>query len=377
MELTYLYFLPVTIVVAWIVAFIAAGRYRLPGDRIFLAFLTAGGMTLFVTQHLMQSVCYDNLYFAFMGLELLFEMSICPLLFIYMRSVARDARWHNGYLWLFAPAVLLCMDVFVFHLINVSNHCYFVTIATMETVLTAMSIYYLVRYQRHSEDFFANIEDSSSDKMRNVLVSAIILMLSMIVVSGLYKYISDIKGFLLIRSLWFSVVVWMIASNAYKIKTILPPLIEKMGELDEETTRNDDTEDLSSVETDEALAKKIASWIEQPDKPYCKEGLTIVDMAEQIDDDPRAISAYIKSALPDSPNRKNFSHWINTLRIEEAKRLLRTYPDYKINYISTLCGYPTQSTFSRAFQQIVGQSPRSYRETQVLRKAPMAGLYLL
>jgi len=58
----------------------------------------------------------------------------------------------------------------------------------------------------------------------------------------------------------------------------------------------------------------------------------------------------------------NFKTWINTLRIEEAKRLLHEDPNSKYIYIANLCGYPDLPTFSKVFRSIEGMTPHDYRQ---------------
>jgi AraC-like DNA-binding protein len=46
-----------------------------------------------------------------------------------------------------------------------------------------------------------------------------------------------------------------------------------------------------------------------------------------------------------------FREWINQLRIEEAKNLLRQYPDKTINEIAQLTGFSDKSNFIRLFRK--------------------------
>lgn len=60
--------------------------------------------------------------------------------------------------------------------------------------------------------------------------------------------------------------------------------------------------------------------------------------------------------------RMSFSHYINKLRIEEARRILSDPTDgTPIKAISSMVGFNSLSTFYTAFQSIIGMSPSSYR----------------
>lgn len=58
----------------------------------------------------------------------------------------------------------------------------------------------------------------------------------------------------------------------------------------------------------------------------------------------------------------NFSHYINTYRIEFVKKLLKETNLEKVTlmYIYTEAGFKNQSTFNRAFKQIEGITPSDY-----------------
>jgi AraC-like DNA-binding protein/ligand-binding sensor protein len=57
-----------------------------------------------------------------------------------------------------------------------------------------------------------------------------------------------------------------------------------------------------------------------------------------------------------------FTAWLNKLRVERAKLLLRT-TDTALVEIAVLLGYDDQSYFTKVFKKLVGQSPGRYRES--------------
>ncbi|MEW6654945.1 MAG: helix-turn-helix transcriptional regulator [Bacteroidota bacterium] len=56
-------------------------------------------------------------------------------------------------------------------------------------------------------------------------------------------------------------------------------------------------------------------------------------------------------------------NFLTTLRIEEAKRLLRS-TDLSINYIAEKVGYPNVTNFYRHFQRQVGMTPAAFRKQE-------------
>ena len=70
------------------------------------------------------------------------------------------------------------------------------------------------------------------------------------------------------------------------------------------------------------------------------------------------------SKLINSYSDYNFSDFINSLRVKQAKRFLSddTFSDYTIVAIGLECGFNSKSTFYSAFKKFTSETPTSYRE---------------
>ena len=61
-------------------------------------------------------------------------------------------------------------------------------------------------------------------------------------------------------------------------------------------------------------------------------------------------------------SRKSVLTWRKELRIWEARELLRFFPDLPISVIGEMVGIDDKTNFKRQFLQIVGTTPRDWRE---------------
>lgn len=56
-----------------------------------------------------------------------------------------------------------------------------------------------------------------------------------------------------------------------------------------------------------------------------------------------------------------FVNYINTLRVEEAKRLIRENKNERLEDIALMCGFASASTFTKTFKAITGVTPHMWR----------------
>ncbi len=105
------------------------------------------------------------------------------------------------------------------------------------------------------------------------------------------------------------------------------------------------------------LGKKLDKLMKE--KLYLKTKLTIDEVAEKLETNSKYLSQMINES-----QQKNFYTYINTFRIEEAKRLLKEnqHQKYSIQGIARIAGFSSKSSFNEAFRRIVGMTPSEYLE---------------
>ncbi len=95
---------------------------------------------------------------------------------------------------------------------------------------------------------------------------------------------------------------------------------------------------------------------------YCSENfkndISIESLAKSI-----GISQKYSSSVISSRLGQNFREYINTLRMFEATKLLKS-TEHPITYIALEVGYKNQSTFNRVFLDRYGVTPSEYRKSK-------------
>lgn len=113
-------------------------------------------------------------------------------------------------------------------------------------------------------------------------------------------------------------------------------------------------------ETDLAEASIVCSvhrWEKREDKPFLKDGVLLADVASELGITDMQLSFILNHSL-----NVNFNTWINNLRIEESKRMLKDCPERSVKEIAYSAGFPELATFSKVFKKVTGESPSSYRK---------------
>ena len=134
----------------------------------------------------------------------------------------------------------------------------------------------------------------------------------------------------------------------------------------EEVNRNDEQEAIIKKEKDSSTQKKtqvgsyqevlkprVAAWIKS--KRYAQEQFTIEELATFLGTNKYYLSKYIKDTYD-----VNFSTWVATLRINEAKRIMQEEPNKLLEEVAYSVGFSSLSYFSKVFTKLEGVSPSAW-----------------
>ena len=120
---------------------------------------------------------------------------------------------------------------------------------------------------------------------------------------------------------------------------------------------------LSETESDRILS--ALNGFMAAEKPYLVPGLSLGELAKKLGFAPRALSQVINSRLG-----KNFLDFVNSHRVEEARRLLATarLNSKSILEVAFASGFNSKSVFNKAFKKHAGMPPKDFKD-----KAEIAG----
>ena len=133
--------------------------------------------------------------------------------------------------------------------------------------------------------------------------------------------------------------------------------IDTTPDLDDAAEDDPSDDDSEPVVYNEALALLFErlDTLMNSQRLYLNSELKLSDVSEILKASKRSISDCVKSTKGNS-----FSQYLNNLRIEHAKQLLRDNPNIKSTILSTASGFANETSFFRNFKSVTGMTPREW-----------------
>ncbi len=346
--------------------------------------LAYNGVSL-LKQFLLPLVCYVHLHL------------VSSALFSLVRSshvLQKKIRW------LLVPVFVLCIVYSAFYLAENGFHLCYSCYASFceEYVANTLSfiLYMLIlielffysafivrqswRYKEEIDDFFAGNKEEKINSLLNIVycfIAYFFISTINFMFAGFDE--SDYSYYANMALTWVSTVLFVLSSvrilNSSRFYYSVEPAFAWKDEEEndalplsdntvveaEETnsgvfgeeSNDDNRQDANSQRSMETVIKE---WIALPSKPYLRESLTLAIAARQMNIHTRLLSSFLNSIY-----HMNFNSWINSLRVEEVKRMIDEEPHQTLLSIALRTGFTDASAMSRVFKKFVGVSPSEYR----------------
>jgi AraC-like DNA-binding protein len=120
-------------------------------------------------------------------------------------------------------------------------------------------------------------------------------------------------------------------------------------------------EDITLIEEkrdEDNLISLISTWERDKAKPYLRDDISIVSVADEIGIVPRQLSWYLNSV-----KKINFNIWINRFKIDEVKRLIESDKNLAIKDITYKVGFSSPERLSKIFKGVTGMTATEYKNS--------------
>ena len=148
----------------------------------------------------------------------------------------------------------------------------------------------------------------------------------------------------------------------------ITPKVELLGELADQ--RDEAAAKANNADTTEGSHHLSVCSLSETQMEAMKQAIGVWCKERQFKDSDANIYSlaiklgYKKDELTEYFNRSehvNFRTWLNDIRFNEAVRMMKAYPNYSIDAISTECGFSSHTWINRIFKQKTGLSPIQWR----------------
>lgn len=143
--------------------------------------------------------------------------------------------------------------------------------------------------------------------------------------------------------------------SALKAGSVVMTCPEKAGKAGVIKVEADDIPDNALKMKYVDVGSRLSEWLDA--KSYLHPGVTIQGLSKSIGVNRTYLSNYINETY-----HVNFNTWLNTLRVEEAKRRIAESASESLAEIAEEVGFADLAHFSKQFKQLEGISPSVYRK---------------
>ena len=306
-----------------------------------------------------------------------YQLSIIPYSFIFGPSMflyialltARIETFSKRYLLFYAPfAITLVINIILFSAfdaiqlpkaVNYTNIIINGGGLFFEAILYALSFLILQKYISRLKEYFSDIDVLKLSFIRIGLVIMImaVLLIFLPFTNGHVRHeheITDIIAILTGLGLVFVIAFFAILQpeTFNRVRLISNAVIDN----EEASCPKYEKLRLPASE-EEAYVLKLLKYMSEK-KPYLNDELTLQNLADEL-----SLSTHHLSMILNIHCRQSFYNFINSYRVEEAKRKLIN-PEFRDQNILTIAydaGFSSKSTFNTMFKKFTGKTPKEYR----------------
>ena len=283
-----------------------------------------------------------------------------PFLFLYVKfHFRKDLNFKPEYFLHFAPfTAIIFLTAIGFRV------CYS---SMFLVLLLVMLIYCLLSFAEiiHYKKVILQVSSISNNSETKWIKTILLLQIVILILNFLHLQLNEIIAFDIeftlepLVQLGILVLVNIIIYQGLKN----PQFFQKISETDlviaEINQSKEKTNKLNIGELN-LLAIELEEYMSQY-KPYLNSVLDLDTLAKAMEVHPKTLSQAINQILGN-----NFSEYINSYRIEEAKLLLQNNSDNQITIMEIMydVGFNSRSVFNTAFKNKTGVTPSQYKENK-------------
>jgi len=283
-----------------------------------------------------------------------------PLLFLYVKfHFRKDLNFKPIYFLHFAPfTAIIFLTAIDF---RVCNSAMFLVLILVMFIYGLLSFKEIIYYKK----VILQVSSSSNNSETKWVKTILLLQIVILILNFLHLQLNEIILFGFEFTLEPLVQVGILVLVNVMIYQGLknPQFFQKISETDlviAEINQSKEKPNKLNIGELNPLAIELEEYMSQY-KPYLNSELDLDTLAKALKVHPKTLSQAINQILG-----SNFSEYINSYRIEEAKLLLQNNTDNQITIMEIMydVGFNSRSVFNTAFKNKTGVTPSQYKKNK-------------
>jgi AraC-like DNA-binding protein len=374
-------FYVIGIIITFFLAFLLISKKgKTHADNVLVAWLIVIGIHLSLFYNLYFN---NNSYPYLLGLETPFPLIQGPLLWLYTAALTHQLNLKN-HRWLlhFVPFVAVYLYIIPFFNLPAAQKAYVYQhqgigyeglMRTMDVLIPLSGFSYVIwtsillkRHKRHIAQQFSNTERINLNWLQYLIYGVCLIWITTLfgfeeITFGSVVLFILFIGYFGINQVGIFTDTHTFTPPQYKTENkdfdtfVNEPIEEEMLENVELAKKKYQKSGLSEEQAEQV--QKDLAHLMATEKLFKNSELALTDLANRLDIHPNYLSQVINEKAG-----VNFYDYINTLRIEEFKKLtaLPESKQYTLLSLAYDCGFNSKSSFNRHFKKITDLSPSEY-----------------
>lgn len=206
------------------------------------------------------------------------------------------------------------------------------------------------RIRRELKDYY----DQDRTDMLRWMKSSILVLAMLAVTVPIFIYVNGwplaVYGLLFLASIFylvFSFVCYAVSNNARMV-------FEAERNAEESEVHQKSESEMNEADQNR-IGEVVRRWLSNG--KHLRSGITVQQAADEMRVPRYQLTAWIKTT-----EQEQFSAWLTSLRIEEAKRQMQLHPEWSNDVIAECCGFGSRTYFQTVFRKNTGMTPTAYLE---------------
>lgn len=348
--------------------------------KVSMAVIYLNLTVLFISLNNLQAWYLENFQlnnFFFNELLIPFDLAILPVFHAFLVYYLRIEKSKKTYikiasiLFFFLILIRTSLIAYTYYFIEGRDDILIIKFTVLEEIFIAgfslfifYKCYQLIFLKGHFYSFILKFDDISW--LRTIWKLGTILFFLWVVAISLFNISGNIIGYQILRLGLSGLIYWIGYQGFFRYHNIKDRiyireslLSNKALRINEKTKKQDVSNRNEFDSKHQKEFEKIDAYIIEKQR-YLEPNLGLEELANELD-----ISSTHLSKIINTYSDYNFPDYINSLRIQQAKKLLNddSFCRYTIISIGLECGFNSKSTFYAAFKKFTSQTPSEYRDS--------------